>query len=1085
MNIVKFDLKRLLFTFIGIFFFLCSENILAQYAKHKMDYDLNKDKVLYTIGYSHLDTQWNWDYPTVIDKYIKNIMTENFYLFNKYPDYVFNFTGSFRYHLMKEYYPELYQKVKQYVKEGRWNVAGSSVDEAETLISNPESIIRQVLYGNNFFKKEFGKTSADYLLPDCFGFPACLPTILNYAGLKGFSTQKLTWGSAAGVPFNVGVWSGPDGKGLISALNPGSYVSHIKPHFDLDEEWSQRLDKNKSKTGYAFDYKYYGVGDQGGAPREDDVRHLEGSLFNSKSNFKVLLTSSDQMFKDITPDIRKNLPVYKGDLLLTEHSAGSLTSEAFMKKMNRKNELLAKAAEQMATFADWKGASYPYQRLNSAWELLLESQFHDILPGTATPKAYEYSWNDEYVAANVFSDVLQHAVGVLANDLNTKVKGTPVVVYNPVAMDREDIVTTELSFDKVPADIEVIGPDGKIVPSQILEKKGNVVKFIFQGKVPSVGLAVFDVRESHKKAKGNSLLKVSNRSLENEYYSIKLDARGNLTSIYDKKNGCQLLSKPATLDFQSEKSYTWPAWNMEWSDRKKPPFAHMDEDVFIRVVEEGPLRVALEVQRSGKNSIITQYLSLSAGASGKRFVIDNNIDWQSSGVSLKAAFPLAAKNDETTYNMGVGTIERGINNPKKYEVPSRQWFDQTDNSGKFGVSILEDCKYGSDKPDDSTLRLTLLFTPEVNKRYVVQQSQDWGIHHFRYGIYAHSGDWRKALTPWQGKMFNQPLLSFTTDKHSGKSGRSISWVRVSSPKVGLMACKKMENSNYYVIRINELIGKDIQNVGVEFPMNIVDAYEVNGQEERIGDADFSGKKLKFDISHYGIKSYAVKFATTDRGEEAVKQTLVKLPYNVDAFSYDSNRDDGNLEGRYSMPAELIPDTLLNNDILFKMGSKADEENNAVICKGQTIMLPDGNYNALYLLAVATDDTIGDFILNGKHIALPIQYWSGYVGQYYRRKFKQDGVTVKSIMTPYAKKDNIAWFSSHRHLAYPSENEAYEYSYIFRYKIDLPKNVKSIKLPNNHAIRIFAMTAVKDDLSKIIPLRPLYDDFDYAKEVKLR
>lgn len=300
-----------------------------------------------------------------------------------------------------------------------------------------------------------------------------------------------------------------------------------------------------------------------------------------------------------------------------------------------------------------------------------------------------------------------------------------------------------------------------------------------------------------------------------------------------------------------------------------------------------------------------------------------------------------------------------------------------------------------------------------------------------------------------------------------------------------MAFKKMENSNYYILRVNELLGKDIQGVKIKFPANIIDAYEVNGQEKRVGGANFSVKELKLDISHYAIKSYAIKLAATSKSMYAIKQSPVKLPYNVDAFSFDSNRDDGNLDGRYSMPAELIPNKLLSNDVLFEMGSKDDEKDNAVICKGQNITLPEGDFNAIYLLAAATDDTVGHFMINGKTVALPIQYWSGYIGQYYNRNFEQDEVTVKNINAPFIKKDNIAWFASHRHLAYPSENRAYEYSYIFRYKLDLPENVRTITLPNNKSIRIFAITAVKENASNIKSLQPLYDDFRYGRKIELR
>ncbi|HEU0227339.1 MAG TPA: hypothetical protein VFQ86_06355, partial [Arachidicoccus soli] len=231
-------------------------SIFSQQIQRREKYDISKDKVLYTIGYAHLDTEWNWEYPTVINDYIRNTMVDNFKLFEKYPDYVFNFTGSRRYEMMKEYYPDLYKKLLAYVKEGRWYIAGSSVDEAEVNISSSESLLRQVLYGNLFFKHEFNKESADYMLPDCFGFVATTPSVWRHAGLLGFSTQKLTWGSANGIPFNVGIWEGPDGQGLVSALNATNYNGSIVPRLDTNKEWTARINDDIRKYGISFDYRY-------------------------------------------------------------------------------------------------------------------------------------------------------------------------------------------------------------------------------------------------------------------------------------------------------------------------------------------------------------------------------------------------------------------------------------------------------------------------------------------------------------------------------------------------------------------------------------------------------------------------------------------------------------------------------------------------------------------------------------------------------------------------------------------------------------------------------------------------------------
>src|SRR5688572_24109950 len=425
-------------------------------------------------------------------------MHDNFALLEKYPHYVFNFSGSNRYRMMKEYWPADYARVKQYVAAGRWFPAGSSVEESDVNVPSAESIIRQILYGNQFFKREFGKTSAEYMLPDCFGFPASLPSILAHAGIKGFSTQKLTWNSAArvggrgsiqetprGIPWNVGWWQGPDGRGVIAALNPGSYggqirrdisnspILHAPPTRNSPEDWPHRVYLNGNTSGLFTDYHYYGTGDTGGAPREDSVRMMEaivtrnptlvqGTPVFGDGPIKVVSATAEEMFLNIRPDQIKGLPRYQGDLLLTDHSAGSLTSQSYQKFWNRKNELLADAAEKASVGAAWLGSRvYPQERLNNAWTLVMGGQFHDILPGTSTPKAFEFSWNDDVIALNQFASVLTSATEGIAAGLNTQTRGAAIVVYNPLNIEREDVVEATVTLPTgVAQTVSVVGPDG-------------------------------------------------------------------------------------------------------------------------------------------------------------------------------------------------------------------------------------------------------------------------------------------------------------------------------------------------------------------------------------------------------------------------------------------------------------------------------------------------------------------------------------------------------------------------------------------------------------------------------------------------
>ncbi len=1036
-------------------------------------YDLSKDPVLYTVGYAHLDTEWRWDYETTINEYLKNTLDENFSRFEKYKPYVFTFSGARRYRMMKEYYPDRYERLKKYIAQGRWNVGGSSVDECDANIPSPESVIRQVLYGNGYFRAEYGKESVDFLLPDCFGFQAHLPSALAHAGLKGFSTQKLSWGSANGIPFAIGNWTGPDGKGIIAALNATSYGGGIKPRLDTSTYWSKRITENGNKYGIFADYRYYGVGDEGGAPREEDVKNAMGSLAQDGSLFSVYLASSDQLFRDLTQEQKGKLPAYSGDLLLTEHSAGSLTSQSYMKRWNRKNEQLALAAEPAAVMADWLGTlRYPQKQLNEAWWLVLGSQMHDILPGTCIPKAYEYAWNDEVLAMNRFASALESSAQAVIRAMDTRGKGAALVVYNPLAIQRREPVEASISYPKeVPSTVKVTDPAGIELPVQILERTGNTLRILFPCNVPPCGFACFDIQPGNAAGQPKPVLSVSAKGLENEFLKVTVNSDGDISSVFDKKQMKELLSAPMRLEFRREHPAYWPAWNMDWNDRNKPPAGYVKGPATITVTERGPVRVALRIERAARNSVFIQQVELSAGR--EPLMVRNTIRWQSKGVSLKASFPLAAANGKATYNLGLGTTERANNTEKKFEVPSREWFDLTDESGNFGVSVLEDCKFGSDKPDDRTLRLTLLYTPATNF-YHDQATQDWGIHEMTYGLYSHKGDWRAGLTEWQGRILNQPLRVFTVSQHPGPLGKSFSFARISTPQIDIRAIKKGENGKDIVIRLQELLGKEVRDAEVTMGSKIVKAWEIDGQERLAGEATVKNGKLLASMDPYAIRSFAVQLeAPVEKFTEPVSFPL-PLVYESDGVSGDGNRKDGTMDGPVTFPAELFPESVTVDGISFSLGSRADGKNNMVICKGQRITLPKtGNYHRISILAAALTDTSGIFRVGGGKTTVRVQSFNGNIGQFDNRKWDKRG-RMTGLDKGYIRRDEVAWFAPHLH--HDTANLAYRYGYLYKYDLEATAADEALQLPENQGIRIFAISAAGEAPGQVSPAFPLYDDF---------
>lgn len=1061
-------------------------------------YDLANQKVLYCIGYAHLDTQWRWDFPTTIDRFIIATLDDNFQRFEKYPGYVFNFTGSVRYEMMKEYYPQRYESLKQYIADDRWFVSGSSVDEGDANVPSPESVIRHVLYGNNFFRREFNRESIDFMLPDCFGFPASMPSIWAHCGLKGFSTQKLTWGSAVGIPFKIGVWEGPDGKGVVAAFDPGPYSGALEGRVDTNPQWVGRVNRNGELYGVWADYHFYGVGDVGGAPQEKDIANYLSSINNPDSQVLVALTSSDQMYKDLTDEQIANLPRYKGDLLLTEHSAGTLTSQSYMKRWNRKGEQLADAAERAAVAASWLGAmSYPNAELERSWIRLLANQMHDILPGTSVPRAYTYSWNDEIIALNGFAGVATDAVGAISTQLDTDTSGVPICVYNPLAIERSDLV--EATFDIAGAGqsaVRIFAPDDREVPSQQIRRHGSSVTMLFEVHVPPVSWTVFDARPAETPySDDTSDLSADQRTIRSARYIVTLDDAGDVSSIIDRENGNrELLERPAQLVFTYEKPQHYPAWNMDWADRQKPPIGVVDGPPTVRVLERGPVRVSVEIEREARNSIITQRIQLARGDAGRCVVFDTTIDWQSAECALKASFPLTISNFNATYNWGLGTIERGNNDPTKYEVPSHEWFDLTDEQGDLGVSILEDSKFGSDKPADDELRLTLVYTPGVRQSYLDQHSQDWGRHDMVYALYSHAGDWRTGGSAWRGRRLNQPLRAFIVDKHDGPLGRSLSFVSVSTPQVDLRALKGAEHSDIIIVRLQELWGRSAEGARVQFNADIAEAYEVDGQERRIGSATIENGVLVLDMTPYSPRSFAVRLAGPPAPMQSPLCTPVTLPFNADVLTTDDNRSDGamDVEGR-SIPAEQLPAMLTSGGVTFNLGSSRAGESNAVACAGQTIDLPPGQSDRVYVLAAAADsDVHAMFTIGDSRQTQSIQHWTGFIGQWDNRlwdrpfeeiDFRCEG-NVVGIEAGYIKRDRIAWFCTHHH-DQSRGNVPYRFSYLFRYGFDVPARARSITLPDDPRIRILAMTAASGAIDVATSAAPLYDDFTDRAPIEFR
>ena len=1019
--------------------------ILSLFCFVQILYSQQKEYKAYLVATAHFDTQWNWDVRESIDDYLHRTMVQNFWLFERFPNYIFNFESAQKYAWMKEYYPHEYELVKKYIKAGRWNVVGSAWEATDPNIPSSESFFRNVLLGQEFYKKEFGVKSNDIYLPDCFGFGYTLPTIAAHCGLIGFSTQKLQWrknpyfGEKEKMPFKIGLWQGLDGARIMAVLDAGGYgTSYYYDDISINRRILERAKLGPDNTAYS----YYGVGDRGGSPTLPSVYSLEKSL-KADGPLEIISAKAGQIYEDYYPfEKHPELPVYDGELLMDVHGVGCYTSQAAMKHFNRRNEHLADAAERASVVAETLGGlEYPSDALRENWQRFLWHQFHDDLTGTSIPQSYTFSWNDELIAQTRFAETITTAVGAVSRALDTKVKGMPVVVYNPVASSRRDVVKATVKMDKRPSGIKVTSQKGENMPAQLISWENGIAEVLFVAQVDPLS---FSVRTS---SSGKLLAK--NGTLENTIYKIALNEQGDIASIFDKKNNRELVQtgKPFRLMMFTENLSTdYPAWEI-YKKVLDGPSISITDNVKITVAENGPLRASLRVERTHEDSRFVQYITLTDGAEDDRIEISNEFDWQGKKALLKAEFPTTISNEKATYDLGLGYVKRGNNIENSFEVLGHQWADLTADDASYGISILNESKYGWDKPDNNTIRLTLLHTPQPGKHYTYQDHQDHGHHAFRYAIVGHKEDAAQAGIAWKAENFNQPLLAFITTKHAGRLGRSYSFARTDRPQIAVKAIKKAEDGRGYIVRINEIYGSSYDQAYIEFASDIENAKEVNGIEEGKGEVTFSGNRLIVSGKAFQPRTFRVTFKQKPLLTVPECQPL-ELPYNAVALTTDEFNRAGNFDRQgNSLAAELMPEKILSDGVEFSIQNDPAIFN-YVRANGDTILLPEHHgMDKLFLLVTSVkDDRRATFLVDDKPYQVNVPYYSGFYGQW-GWKGESEG---------YIKDASIGYIANHKHSARKG-NDSYNFAYLYKVCLDIPANARMLVLPKDAGIALFAAT----------------------------
>ena len=780
----------------------------------------HNDIIANCVGHTHIDVAWLWTLDQTKEKVIKSFSTV-LHLMDQYPDYIFMSSQPQLYKYLKEKAPDLYEKVKERVKEGRWDPEGSMWLEADCNLSSGESLVRQVIHGKQFFQKEFGKENKILWLPDVFGYSAALPQILKKSSIDYFVTSKISWNEYNQMPCDTFSWEGIDGTEIFTQFinatemeySPikgffSTYNAKIHPAALLGgwKNYQQKPINNETLVSF-------GYGDGGGGPTREmlemHTRMKKGIPGCPKTKMTTTLEALESIEKNAVSSGR--LPKWVGELYL-EYHRGTYTSMARNKRYNRKAEFTLQNAESLSVINSLLfGKKYPSEKLYQNWELVLLNQFHDIIPGSSIKEVYEDSREQYEEVLSSGNEIITDTIKRISQRVSTE----GVLVYNPTSFMRCDIAEV----------------DGKKLYAENIPAHGyKVIKRTEPSKNPSEMI----VHEDH---------------LENDFFVMKLDENANFVSIYDKKNKREVLKKGSrgnVLTAYEDKPYNHDAWdiNIYYTEKSWDVL----DVVSIKVIENTEICGTIEIKRSFLNSIIVQKISIYRDV--PRIDFDTYADWKEKHILLKTHFPVDVLASKATYEIQYGNLERPTHfntswDTAKFEVCGHKWADVSESG--YGVSILNDCKYGHDIKD-SNIGLTLIKSaahPNVDA--------DREEHYFKYSLYPHAGDFREGETIKQAYFINNPLICENVYS-GGKVTSEFSLATVSDENVVIEVIKEAYDHKGIIVRMYEAHGKRT-SASIYLGVDIENAYSTDLMENVISEFEVENNTVEFSIKPYEILTF--------------------------------------------------------------------------------------------------------------------------------------------------------------------------------------------------------------------------------------
>ena len=759
---------------------------------------MDKKFTLHMIGNGHIDPVWLWKWSEGLET-TRATFKSAIDRIEEYPEFIFTASSACLYKWVEETDPELFEKIKEKVKEKRWCIVGGWWIEPDCNIPSGEALVRQGLYGQRYFQEKFGIRAKVGYNPDSFGHNWTIPQILKKMGMDYYVFMR-PGPHEKELPGDIFYWESPDGSRVLTYRIPFSYATWGKEVEEQVRRVVERLSEDMDSL-----MCFYGVGDHGGGPTKENIENI--IELNSNEEIPELIFSSPDIFFEKLASRRLEFPVVKDDL--QHHASGCYSALSWIKKSNRNLEHLLLDGEKMAVLGNYiKGKSYPQEEITSSWQILLFTQFHDILAGTSIREAYEEVKAMHGAVEEAMNKTIVYTTQSIAGDINTRGEGEPILVFNTALFERNVPVEIELPWRG--GELTILDEDKGPISTQISKPSavttGGRHKVSFVAELPPYGYRTYRAVSSTPSIEHEHTLCVGEDVLENDWLYLEIDREtGYVKRLYDKEHKKEVLKGSSAIAVViDDPSDTWSHGVFSFKNE-----IGRFSDARVKLIENGPVKGTIRVESRYNNSLLIQDFTLYREL---RYIeVKVTVDWRERLKMLKLRFPVNIENPQATYQIPYGFIIRPGDGE---EEPGGEWIDVGDSN--YGLSLINNAKYSYDV-DGNVLSLTVLRSP-VYAHHIPREldpSEDYkyidqGEQEFTYLLYPHSGDWKSSDVVKLAESLNGPPVAFLEYNHAGFLPPSKSFMSIDKDNIIATVIKEAETGEGTIIRVYETQGAETE-----------------------------------------------------------------------------------------------------------------------------------------------------------------------------------------------------------------------------------------------------------------------------------